>query len=61
MATTLIRKPGVVSGPAIHSPAGGVAPRTMVHPRVGHAIHQHNALQAGGGLPLTTRTRVKFK
>lgn len=63
MAASLIRKPGVVKGGATHTPAGGVAPalRTVVHPRIGHAIHQHNALKAGGGMPLTTKTRVNFK
>jgi hypothetical protein len=63
MAATLIHKPGAVKAPAAHSPAGGAAPalRAKVHPRIGHAIHQHKALQAGGGLPLQAKAKVKFK
>ena len=48
MAST-IKKPSVIKGPAVHSPAGGVAPRTG-RAYVGHAIHQHRQLQGAGSV-----------
>lgn len=48
----MIATPTAVTGPAAHSPAGGVAPpaalkRTGKH-FVGHSVHQHRALQGRG-------------